>query len=488
MIVARRVAASNHKGSLPSISREAPGWLGVSLGALRAPGTLCDSHRAQIRSRIRSTSLTACERFASTFLVPAQPASSPDSAVRFAVDVRRLPWMRRLAVDYAFDFARVAPFFAGNPADRRVVAGRHRGRTAPPARPRRDITESSLRSSKGEARRARLRPHAPARRHRHGRNRHRAAGRAVRRPGFTLLKAAHRHRLAERVHASTASHACRLLDRRRGPRLGRSPRLRRARCPARARGHRRRRAGGRRRAHDRIAALARRHHRRRRCALRALPATEFTPWLQEVVRAAYAPGAWRRRSFGRLLDALLGPHGLVVYDASDLAAKPLVGRALRPGARAPGPDGAPGRPRRRRPRGSRLSHAGHAARGQRRSVRAGRRPRAHQSRRLAIHHRGVTVPNAEMVARARAHPERSARTCCCGRSCRTRCCRQSPTWRGRTSWPTSRSCGVCTRRSACRCRSCSRARRRRSSTRPACASYPDTECRSKSFRRVTSTR
>jgi hypothetical protein len=50
--------------------------------------------------------------------VHAQSASSSDSAVRFSVDVRRLPWMRRLAVDYAFDFARVEPFFSGNPADR----------------------------------------------------------------------------------------------------------------------------------------------------------------------------------------------------------------------------------------------------------------------------------------------------------------------------------------------------------------------------------
>ena len=60
----------------------------------------------------------------------AQPASSSDSAVRFAVDVRRLPWMRRLAVDYAFDFARVAPFFAGNPADAASWRGGHRRRTA----------------------------------------------------------------------------------------------------------------------------------------------------------------------------------------------------------------------------------------------------------------------------------------------------------------------------------------------------------------------
>ncbi len=38
-------------------------------------------------------------------------------AVRLPVDVRRLPWIRRLAADYTHDFARLAPFFAGNPAE-----------------------------------------------------------------------------------------------------------------------------------------------------------------------------------------------------------------------------------------------------------------------------------------------------------------------------------------------------------------------------------
>jgi uncharacterized protein YllA (UPF0747 family) len=32
-----------------------------------------------------------------------------------AVDVRRFPWIRRLAADYAFNFPSVEPFFSGNP-------------------------------------------------------------------------------------------------------------------------------------------------------------------------------------------------------------------------------------------------------------------------------------------------------------------------------------------------------------------------------------
>ena len=39
-----------------------------------------------------------------------------DSALRLAVDIRRFPWMRPLALDYAFDPTKVAAFFAGDPA------------------------------------------------------------------------------------------------------------------------------------------------------------------------------------------------------------------------------------------------------------------------------------------------------------------------------------------------------------------------------------
>ena len=45
-----------------------------------------------------------------------------ESATRIAVDVRRFPWIRRLAADYAYDFRAVAPFFSGDPADREAWA------------------------------------------------------------------------------------------------------------------------------------------------------------------------------------------------------------------------------------------------------------------------------------------------------------------------------------------------------------------------------
>ncbi len=54
-----------------------------------------------------------------------------------------------------------------------------------------------------------------------------------------------------------------------------------------------------------------------------LPATEFTPAVMAMLRTAYAGGHSMSQAFGRVLEHLLGPHGLVVYDAADPASKPL---------------------------------------------------------------------------------------------------------------------------------------------------------------------
>ena len=49
--------------------------------------------------------------------MPSEPQTiAPAGAVRAAVDLRRLPWIRPLVSAYANDFASVAPLFAGNPA------------------------------------------------------------------------------------------------------------------------------------------------------------------------------------------------------------------------------------------------------------------------------------------------------------------------------------------------------------------------------------
>jgi bacillithiol biosynthesis cysteine-adding enzyme BshC len=54
-----------------------------------------------------------------------------------------------------------------------------------------------------------------------------------------------------------------------------------------------------------------------------LPATEFKDEVLEGVRRAWRPGAGMARAFATWLETLLGPHGLVVYESSDVAAKPL---------------------------------------------------------------------------------------------------------------------------------------------------------------------
>jgi bacillithiol biosynthesis cysteine-adding enzyme BshC len=55
----------------------------------------------------------------------------------------------------------------------------------------------------------------------------------------------------------------------------------------------------------------------------ALPQTEFTADLLTDLRNAYAPGITMSDAFARLLDRTLGDLGLVVFECSDRAAKPL---------------------------------------------------------------------------------------------------------------------------------------------------------------------
>jgi len=57
-----------------------------------------------------------------------------------------------------------------------------------------------------------------------------------------------------------------------------------------------------------------------------LPATAATADLLAGLRAAYVPGRSMPQAFAHWLDSVLGPEGLVVYDAADAAAKPLAAR------------------------------------------------------------------------------------------------------------------------------------------------------------------
>jgi bacillithiol biosynthesis cysteine-adding enzyme BshC len=54
-----------------------------------------------------------------------------------------------------------------------------------------------------------------------------------------------------------------------------------------------------------------------------LPATEFTAELVADLRKAYAPGITMSDAFARVLDRTLGELGVIVFECSDRAAKPL---------------------------------------------------------------------------------------------------------------------------------------------------------------------
>lgn len=55
-----------------------------------------------------------------------------------------------------------------------------------------------------------------------------------------------------------------------------------------------------------------------------LASTDFTPWLETTLRDAYRPGVAVGEAFARFLETVLGPYGLVVFESADPAAKPFV--------------------------------------------------------------------------------------------------------------------------------------------------------------------
>ena len=255
--------------------------------------------------------------------MPSQTGLS-ETLTRFPIDIRRLPWIKQLSADYACDFERVAGFFAGDPRDpaawRDTIARVQR-------HPRQRDAIADIVSAQQRARTAP--PEAVA------------AGGLLRDPRtvaivtgqqaglfggplFTLLKALTAINLAERTAAEyqvpavavfwidSEDHdwnevkACTVLDASLGPvrialddppGAGEGP-VAAVQLDSSITA-----------AIDRLAAT--------------LPPTEFTPTLLESLRKAYAPGVGMAVAFGRWLESLLGSRGLVVFDASDPAAKPL---------------------------------------------------------------------------------------------------------------------------------------------------------------------
>jgi bacillithiol biosynthesis cysteine-adding enzyme BshC len=247
-----------------------------------------------------------------------------------AVDIRRFPWIRRLAADYAFAFERVAPFFAGDPASAQAWADAIR---------RRQAHRPSTSSEHAHDAIARVVAAQQERRNAPAAARAEAAHLADPKtvviitgqqaglfggPLFTLLKAITAVKLAQQIqrahgvqvvpvfwidaedHDWPEVNHCTLLDAAVEPRTVTLPDLAGAGdlpigrlvlddavLPA-------------------IDALA-----------RVLPETEFREPLIESIRRAYRPGAGMAEAFGTWLEAVLGDQGLVVFDASDPAAKPI---------------------------------------------------------------------------------------------------------------------------------------------------------------------
>jgi bacillithiol biosynthesis cysteine-adding enzyme BshC len=247
------------------------------------------------------------------------------SSARLGVDIRRFPWINRLAADYAFAYGRLADFYAGNPADPAAWRGAIE-RTQQFARQRDALAD--LIAAQQQRRQAPAEAVAAAARLRDPRAVAIVTGQQAGLfggPLFTLLKALTAIRLAARVrdehrvpavpifwidaedHDWDEVKSFGLLDAELNlvsvsladpPAANERPVARMTLDESAPRA---------------IAALE-----------AALPRTEFTPDVLDQLRRAYRPGAGMADAFGMLLEAILGPSGLVVFDSSDRGAKPIV--------------------------------------------------------------------------------------------------------------------------------------------------------------------
>jgi bacillithiol biosynthesis cysteine-adding enzyme BshC len=247
--------------------------------------------------------------------------------VRIPVDVRRFPWIRRLAADYAYNFRAVAPFFSGDPSDRGAWANAI-ARSQTHDRRRADIAaviarQQERRQAPTQAREAaRLLADAHTVAIVTGQQAGLFGG-----PLFTLLKALTALKLAEQVardhqvpaiavfwidaedHDWEEVRSCTVFDSELTPRTVSLP----ARPGA-----------------DPVPVSTVRLDDTITRTLKeleaVLPATEFRDSMLDALRRAYAPGTGMADAFGRWIEDVLGPRGLVVYDSSDPASKPLVGQ------------------------------------------------------------------------------------------------------------------------------------------------------------------
>jgi bacillithiol biosynthesis cysteine-adding enzyme BshC len=256
-------------------------------------------------------------------------SSQDGPSVRIPVDVRRFPWIRRLAADYAYDFRSVAPFFSGDPADRAAWADAI-ARTQTHDRRRGDIAAviAAQQARRGAPARAREAGSLLADRRTVAIVTGQQAG-LFGGPLFTLFKALTAIKLAEQVardhqvpavaifwidaedHDWEEVRSAAVFDEALAPRSVSLP-SRPGAEPAP------------------VATIA--LDQSILAALdeieRLLPPTEFRGSLLDSLRRAYAPGVGMADAFGRWMEEVLGGRGLIVYDSSDPAAKPLVSQVF----------------------------------------------------------------------------------------------------------------------------------------------------------------
>jgi bacillithiol biosynthesis cysteine-adding enzyme BshC len=259
------------------------------------------------------------------------------SAVRQSIDISQLPWIRRLAVDYVHRFDQLAPFFAGNPADADAWEA---AIARVQVHPRRREEVAALVAAQQRRRGAPLEAVAAASRLADPRTVAIVTGQQAGLfggPMFTLLKAITALKLADETartfrvptvavfwvdaedHDWDEVSTCAVLDadlQRRTVALGRPPGAGEAPVAA-----------------VRLDASV-------TSAVDALEAvlepTEFSPTLFARLRSAYRPGSGMADAFGCWMEMLLGERGLVVFDASDPAAKPLAAEVFARELQEPG--------------------------------------------------------------------------------------------------------------------------------------------------------
>lgn len=264
-------------------------------------------------------------------------AGKDGSAGRLGIDVRRFSWIRPLAWDYAFNFGNVASLYAGDPASADAWRGAI-ARTRQHPRRRGDI--AAIVAAQQERRNAPPAARTAAARLADPRTVAVVTGQqagAFGGPLFTLLKAITALQLARRAAGEHEAQAiavfwvdaedhdwdevrsCTVLD------GDFQPRTTTLAAPEGA-------------GELPVAELALdgRIGQSLEELAASLARTDFTDWVMSGLGAAYRPGVSMADAFARWIETLLGPYGLVVFEAADAAAKPLVADVFARELAAPG--------------------------------------------------------------------------------------------------------------------------------------------------------